>query len=496
LSYQWTHNGGNISGATTTALSIASAQTSDAGSYALVVSSPYGSATSSTALLSVISSTLVVANVSGSGSSTVQVPISLLSLGNESALGFSLNFDPTLLSFSSIAHGSNDSGATIFYNNLTNGHLGIAVSLSSGETFAAGTQEIAVITFQAGIVTNSTVTPITFSDTPTPREISDSSAHGLPATYVPGSASLTQTVFEGDVSPRSDGDQRVTVTDWVQVGRFVAGLDSVGSPSEFQRADCAPRDTLGNGKLTVSDWVQAGRYAVGLDPFTPVGGPTTMSGHALLQPRIPTARTISLQSGATSGGTNVVSVQLNSQGNESAVGFSLSFDSQLVRFTGATLGDAASGASMNLNSDSATNGTIGVALELPFGQSFPVGAQEVVRLSFVPTRYSSGTSNLTFTDAPVIREISDTTAHALSASYLDSTLTTTGILPPLLTVGADGSGNVIVTWPATTGFGLESVSNLGTNWAPVSIVPVTNGSSATVTHPVSGDQMFFRLRKP
>jgi len=70
----------------------------------------------------------------------------------------------------------------------------------------------------------------------------------------------------------------VSITDWVEVGRFAAHLDIPMTPSEFQRADCAPRSTLGNGVLTVADWVQAGRYAVGLDPLTPAGGPTQGPG--------------------------------------------------------------------------------------------------------------------------------------------------------------------------------------------------------------------------
>ncbi|MGZ4963234.1 MAG: immunoglobulin domain-containing protein, partial [Limisphaerales bacterium] len=498
LSYQWQHNGGNISGATNTSLSIASVQQSDAGSYALVVSSPYGSATSSNAVLSVLTSTIVVANVSGSGSSTVQVPVSLVALGSESAVGFSLNFDPSLLTIADVALGANASGATIFYNTnqQSTGRVGIVVSFTSGGAFAAGTQEVAVVTFNVGIVATNTVTPITLGDSPTVRQISDSLANSLPATYVSGSATLSQTVFEGDVAPRPDGDQRVTITDWVQVGRFVAGLDTVNSPSEFQRVDCAPRNSLGNGKLTVTDWVQAGRYAVGLDALTPVGGPTTISGNALIKPRTPTTRTVALQAGATSGVTNVVSVQLNAQGDESAIGFSLSFDSQLMHFTGGAIGNGASGASLNINAVQASNGTVGVALELPFGHSFAAGTQEVVRLSFVPVVYSPGSSNLTFTDSPVIREISDITANSLSANYVNSSLATTGLLPTLA-IHQDGAGNVTLSWTASAdGYGLESVSDLATNWQPVAASFVTNGANVFVTQPAATNQLYFRLHHP
>ncbi|MGH9801712.1 MAG: putative Ig domain-containing protein, partial [Blastocatellia bacterium] len=101
----------------------------------------------------------------------------------------------------------------------------------------------------------------------------------VPALYGSASATSNLTVatgFEADVSPRPNGDVngQVTVNDWNQVGRFIAGLDSIAVGSEFQRADCAPRGTLGNGQLTASDWVQAGRYAAGLDPVVGVGGPT------------------------------------------------------------------------------------------------------------------------------------------------------------------------------------------------------------------------------
>src|SRR5262249_43154071 len=82
--------------------------------------------------------------------------------------------------------------------------------------------------------------------------------------------------YEADVTPRPNGDNNgtVTIADWVQIGRFAAGLDTAEIGSEFQRADCAPRATLGDGEISIADWVQAGRYAAGLDPIVPAGGPS------------------------------------------------------------------------------------------------------------------------------------------------------------------------------------------------------------------------------
>ena len=48
--------------------------------------------------------------------------------------------------------------------------------------------------------------------------------------------------------------------------------------NEFQRADCSPRGTKGDGVLAVDDFTQAGRYAAGLDQSQRAGGPTQFSG--------------------------------------------------------------------------------------------------------------------------------------------------------------------------------------------------------------------------
>ena len=80
--------------------------------------------------------------------------------------------------------------------------------------------------------------------------------------------------LEADVAPRPEGDGELLVNDWVQVGRFVAGLDTPEPGSEFQRADCAPIVTSGDGELLVNDWVQAGRYVAGLDVLQPQAGST------------------------------------------------------------------------------------------------------------------------------------------------------------------------------------------------------------------------------
>ena len=94
------------------------------------------------------------------------------------------------------------------------------------------------------------------------------------------------TAWEADVAPQPDGDGFLLVNDWVQVGRFVAGLDIASLGTEFQRTDCAPHAGAGDGYLLVNDWVQAGRYVAGLDAPQGQGGPENSNGtiQVILEP--------------------------------------------------------------------------------------------------------------------------------------------------------------------------------------------------------------------
>lgn len=141
--------------------------------------------------------------------------------------------------------------------------------------------------------------------------------------------------YEADVAPRPTGDGTVTLTDWIQVGRFAAGLDTPESPDEFKRTDCAPKETLGDGRISLLDWVQAGRYAAGLDALALAGGPSTsslkrMKGELNVESAQPiprphsTIRLVPITPDVTA--PVVVEVQLDSRGDENAVGFSVAYD--------------------------------------------------------------------------------------------------------------------------------------------------------------------------
>lgn len=245
------------------------------------------------------------------------------------------------------------------------------------------------------------------------------------------SFTITQPSYEADVSPRPNGNNNgaVTITDWVQIGRFVAGLDTAANGSEFQRADCAPRDTLGDGRFSVSDWVQAGRFAARIDPVVMAGGPTmptagaqlASSGKLKVEGIKPDAtngkqRAIRAVPGIESG---TITIELNALGDENAIGWSLHFDSSRWRFVAAITGNDARLATLHINARQAASGRIGLAMALPTGQMLPADAKQVVVVSFAPigARHANGVM-VEFADYPVAREVVDVEANVLPTSFV------------------------------------------------------------------------------
>jgi hypothetical protein len=192
-----------------------------------------------------------------------------------------------------------------------------------------------------------------------------------------------------------------------------------------------------------------------------------------------------------------VSIQLNSQGNEDAVGFSLAFDPALLTFSNAVAGSGANGSTFLVNTNAATNGLVGIALELPFFSTFSAGTQELAKLTFQVTPYAAGHAQISFTNQPVLEDVADANASSLPVSYNAGSLS---ISNPLLTIMAAShlNGKLVLTWSAAlSGYNLESSTNLtGSNWKVVSSGIATNGSTVTLTNLMTNSAMFYRLHHP
>jgi hypothetical protein len=514
LSCQWSFGSAALDGATNASLTLTNVLFSQAGNYSVVITNTGGATTSSNAILSVNFPPAVVRVISVTNAlsgATVVVPVALAANGNENGLSFSLNFDPAKLTYVSAALGVGASEATLVLNAVqtTNGKLGMILALPPDKAFPAGTQELVQVSFTSALLTNDDSATLSFGDVPIARQLSDALFNVLAATYVGGAVTIQAAGFEGDLAPRPNGDKVVSVTDWVLAGRYAARLDYPTDGAEFQRADCAPRSTLGDGAITVSDWVQVGRYAAGLDSLTAAGGPTsertpggnvTEKGLPARTPKgdPPGSRLLAVSDTMLiQGSTGTVSVQLESQGDENAVGFSLSFDPVAVNYVSAGLGNGGNGATLIVNASQASSGRLGLVLALGTGNSFATGTRELAKVTFRATAPDQGKYSVALTNQPVPCEVSDTAALRLVTSYVNGTIMVNPL--PSLSIGRSGE-NFTLAWPLwATNFGLQAAEGglpPVVPWTNLVTVPILTSNGTMVILPFTPTNRVYRLHQP
>ena len=481
-------------GATSTTFSVTGVAVGGPVTITATLPQAQGGATA-TATVNVITSNrfLNAANVAAAAGSGVIVPFDLVSQGDENRLAFSISLtNSILLSPQFVLGGDAASAGATLSTNLTQasqGRYGITITLPANQKFTAGTRQVLVMTAVVSANATGLSSPITFGDTPTSRRVADVNNNTLSTNYTNGNVSVS-TGFEGDVSPRSNGNGSVTIADWVQTGRFAAGFDTVAAGNEFQRTDTAPRSSFGNGSITISDWVQTGRYASGLDAIVPAAGPTGAALNAecgrmnaecsqmssstqhssFINPTSSQnspeqARVIRISNVTTQRGQQFTTfVELDSQGNENGFGFSISFDPANLNFVSSAQGSDISGATLNVNTSQAASGRIGFAIALPTGQSVAAGnARKLVSLTFsVP---SSGTSNsipINFGDQPIIREVVNANADTLTVTWTAGTISVARAVVSVSAasfVGGDLAAEEIV---AAFGTGLATTTQVAT----------------------------------
>ena len=359
---------------------------------------------------------------------TVTLAVNLTSLGNENTVGLSVNFDSSVLSYQSSAKGTD--ATSLLKNEIQagTGRIGLAATVDQGQSFPAGSRQLATLTFSVIANTTATSTALTVVDQPIPRQVVAPDATSLTAgtSFLGGTITL-QNGYEGDVTPRPTGKNNgfVNLSDYVQIGRFAIGLDQVSAGSEFQRADCAPRTTKGDGSVNLADYVQAGRFAIGLDAVSTVGGPTaptsflpesSASGARVSnQTTRSIARAVTARMDEVSYGETVVHIGINALGDESAVGWSVNFNPADWRFVRAD--DAAVNTVLSVNTEQTAAGRLGVALVLKPGTTLPIGTQQMVELHFAATKGTPRAFTFGFADRPLKREIVDRGAESVPGRF-------------------------------------------------------------------------------
>jgi hypothetical protein len=315
--------------------------------------------------------------------------------------------------------------------------------------------------------------------------------------------------FKGDVVPRGNPNGVNGITDWVQIGLFVAGLATATDACETNRADCAPRNTCGDGILSTIDWVQAGRYAAGLDSRVLMQdcAPSLVQGpKAKVQAsKSGAARNLSFTNAAVArGATNCFPVMFDAQGDENGFGFSIRFDTNVLTFISAQRGADATNAAMFLvNTSSVASGVVGLAFILPANVTMDAGRRAVAELCFAAHDGSNTVvTPLNFEDAPVAREVSDAGAsgggaQALAANFTDGVVTVVGGTEfQFSSLVRESGGEVSLRMVGPAGVWRVQRSLDLQNWETVRTITNTAGRLEFTDAPVTNiAQRFYRAVK-
>ena len=507
LSYQWRLNGVNIPGATQSTLTLPNVQLSQAGNYSVRISNSLGTVTSADAVLTVtLGPTKLTVGIGAIQTGRrIKLPVVATLNGKENAIGFSLAFDVAQLKYISAEAGKGTPANMAFNVNstlATSGRLGFGFALPAGLTFQQRTQAMVVVTLEANATANTGVSAVQLVDLPIERQVSDKYAKVAECLYADGSVTIQSVGYEGDVTPGPSGDQKIQMIDWVQVGRFAAGLDVPETPMQYQRADCAPRTSRGNGQLSVADWVQAGRYATSLDPLTATGGPTRNGG-----PPPPPAladvgsveRVLQVMDGMFGADELIeVPVRFHGVGNENAFGFSVAFDAGVLRFVDTVQSDSMAGAWANVNADKAAEGLVGLAIALPLAQPLASGDHTLVTLRFQAAPGAPLSVPLRLADVPALREVVDIEANTLETRFLDGSVELLTSAVPTLHI-THSTSSVVLSWAlvGSEGYVLQTSSGIGgAEWVAVSDSRSEAAGTRSVKLLPAEAQRFFRLAAP
>ena len=269
LSYQWTKNGQNVSGATTATLALSNVTTNDQGAYRVTVRNDRGSVTSTPAFLTVVQRQVKVGEVQTTNlmaGSALRVPITLTGDGSEHAVSVSVAYDPNLLTLSGVS--SSVSGGMLVVTNITsNSVVGVSVTLPAGQSFSAGSNALVDLEFTVATVTRQMVGSLLLPEAPLPNLVTDTNDVPLVSEFSAGSV-----VFKTPVP------QTVGVSTGLKGETFSFAVPPGATRAMFVRVliyDLGV-DSLGNA---IRVFNAAGTNAAGI-PFIELPGPL-MAGQQL-----------------------------------------------------------------------------------------------------------------------------------------------------------------------------------------------------------------------
>jgi hypothetical protein len=232
--------------------------------------------------------------------------VELSSLGNENAVGFSLNFDPTQMTFVSAALGADATGATFNVNSLqvAQGRLGIGLALSGSQTFQAGARQIVTVMFKVPQTSAVNSTTVSFGDSPVGREVVDNLANILPvSSYTAGVITLNPQINSTptltSLNPNSvivgGPSFTLTITGTDFISGAVAQVNGVDRVTQF----ISPTEL--RATILAQDIEETGSISITVRNLNPNSGISNALNLAVVNP-VPTLTSISPNSAATGSG--------------------------------------------------------------------------------------------------------------------------------------------------------------------------------------------------
>lgn len=378
----------------------------------------------------VVNRALRAGNVIGSPGEMVVLPIELDARGDEAALQFSLSWDTAILSSPSVSVGNGippGTALTVNPNQVASGRIGVL--MDSTNTFAASPPARVVVNITFNVAANAPIgtnSPFVFGDVPSVRGFSDAFGNALTASYINGSVVIANPAsgVEGDVTPRANPDGVVLATDVTQIRRFATFLDPINTTgNEGQRADCAPRGTLGDGLINSADVIQARRYSTGLDPAMSVGGPlvtaVSTEAKAFRSGSRPTTsgRDIFIGPAERSrDGRVVFPVFLIGSGDEAAISFTAEFDPSVLGGPSVRLGSAGMDDAV-LTVNDGIKGRLAILIDSATAIPGAKGPVRVASISFDPVADIGSAGRLWLTRSLADMSVSDVHGNVLAARF-------------------------------------------------------------------------------
>ncbi len=313
--------------------------------------------------------------------STVDVPIQLISKGGETSLAFSLAFDAGI-QWVGAELGADAPQALLQTSEYPSNVLSVLLLAPMENPFSEGTKHLLALRFLAEEAGEYI---LRFQDEPVAREIVPDPA-GI--AWENGRVTVSAIGWEGDISPRPNGDGVVDDQDTRLARQFALGvLDLPTTPEEFQRLDCAPVQTCGDGIIDMADVVAILHVVKGQSGPTAACGPTNqlnrVNDPAILT-RKDSSRSLSIgvPEEVQRGESFRASIVLDAQGDEHGIGVSLSFDPEVLAYQDMRIVGLATNGEFLSNLEVLSEGSVAFGVTLAEGETFATGIQTVAEIQF------------------------------------------------------------------------------------------------------------------